>query len=144
MRYILEMLVIEHTDNEIVSNICSFERDNASVVAFYNDSLINSWFSVICLKKVRCPKKHLSRILYPTMGLVLNGPRDGETLEEIIADHFRQKISVIECNKCKRHNPDENGMEKITVVKFPKYLLLFIDGLDDNGLLKHPVKGISS
>jgi len=65
-------------------------------------------------------------------------------LEDIIADHFRTKISVVECKKCKRVNPDENGKETITVVKFPKYLILYIGELDSNGLLKHPLKGVTS
>lgn len=77
------------------------------------------------------------------MGLILRAPREGEPLGKILAEYFEKKISTIECTQCKRVNAD-NGTEKITVIKFPRYLMLYIDSINKHGLLKHPLKDIES
>jgi hypothetical protein len=143
IRRIFSMLAVEHTPAALINKVCSFERSNADVSEFRDASYINSQFSVLILKKFWCPKRHLSKILLPSMGLILRGPEEGEALQEIMAAYFAKKISTIECNQCKRVNT-ENGVERMTVIKFPEYLILYIDALDKNGLLKRPIKSIET
>lgn len=64
-------------------------------------------------------------------------------MQELLAAYFAQKISTIECTKCRRVNAD-NGVERVTVVKFPEYLVLYIGGLDKDGLLKRPIQSIET
>lgn len=137
------MLVVEHTPATLINKVCSFERKNADVADLLDASYINEQFSVLMLRKYWCPKKHLSKILFPSMGLILRGPKEGEALQDIMASYFAKKISTLECNKCKRVNSD-NGVEQVTVIKFPAYLILYIDSLNKNGLLKRPIKSIET
>ena len=52
--------------------------------------------------------------------------------------YFQKKISVLTCTKCKRVT-QELGTEKMSVIKFPKYLVLYMDEFNKHGLLKNPL-----
>jgi len=143
VRHIFQMLTVEHTPSDLIDKVCSFEKKNEYVLEFYDSNILNSYFSVLMVKKFKCPKKHLAKLLFPSMGLILRYPREGENLSDLMSSYFKSKISTLECTECKRVNSD-NGSEKIQIVKFPKYLVLYIDALDKNGLLKHPIKKTES
>ena len=60
-----------------------------------------------------------------------------------MGSYFEKKISTLTCTICKRVIQD-NGSEKISVIQFPKYLILYMGELNKKGLLKHPLKKTES
>ena len=57
-----------------------------------------------------------------------------------MSTYFAMIRSSITCTKCQKRANQARGKAQIRMIKFPRYLLLFIDQLDSKGCLRHPIK----
>lgn len=99
-------------------------------------------FSVLQVRKFFCPHNHYSGVMKTSLGIQLKTPKAGEKLVDIFAAYFAKKISILECTSCKRVVNTDYGSERIYIVKFPKYLVVFLDEFDKNSCLESPLIGI--
>lgn len=85
---------------------------------------------------------HESVMLMTSLGLCLRRPQKNESLNELIKEHFSKKTSVLECQECRNLNR-EHGMDWMEIVKYPKYLIVFLAPFDEKGELPRQLRQFS-
>ena len=97
-------------------------------------------FSCLLNNRCTCPRNHNSSRLRSSVGLTLRPSKEKNTLKKLLHDYFGEKISSIsDCSKC-RHATTDLGTEQLKIVKFPRYLIIFLDELNDDGTFEKPLK----
>ena len=87
-------------------------------------------FSFLLSRNFECPKNHSENELTSSVGITLRGPVNKESIIELVKSYFAKKISTRMCEQC-RHSSLESGWEQLKIIDYPRYLIIFLDPLDD-------------
>jgi len=86
-------LAVENTPTRLIKLISEPDFSNCDMQEFHDSTFINKNFSVLMVKKFYCKNNHLQKIIFPSLGLVLQSPKEEETLEQMIRAYFTQRFT---------------------------------------------------